>query len=251
MKNYLVTIIIPCYNYGQYLAEAIESALNQTYRNVEIIIIDDGSTDNTREIADQYIPEIKYFYKKNGGDSDARNFGIKHAQGDFVVFLDADNKLDKEFIAKTLNKLSNDSTSFIYTQLQYFGLQKNKSQFKEFNFDTLKYQNDIDACSLIRKEVFQFVQYDINFSVFQDWDFYLSLGEKGFFGKLLDEPLVHYRKHSKSQISKLKSSDTASERLAYIKIYNKHWKLYPKIFLLRWIVGHYMFVLFEKFNLNS
>src|SRR5688500_11050802 len=88
----LITIVITCYNQGKYLREAIESVLNQSYTNIETIVIDDGSTDHTKFVVEGY-PQIKYIYQANKGVSSARNTGIAHARGEYICFLDADDWL--------------------------------------------------------------------------------------------------------------------------------------------------------------
>src|SRR4051812_30982953 len=88
----LISVIIPCYNHGSYLAEAIDSILTQTYQYFEIIVVDDGSTDNTRAVAESY-KAVKYVYRNNKGLSAARNTGIDHSNGEYLVFLDADDWL--------------------------------------------------------------------------------------------------------------------------------------------------------------
>jgi glycosyltransferase involved in cell wall biosynthesis len=103
--NPLVSIVIPCYNKSKYLPDSIESALNQSYTHIECIIVDDGSTDNSGEIANKYRESddrMKYFYKENGGVSTTRNYGIKKAEGEWVQFLDADDWLHKEKIQRQL-----------------------------------------------------------------------------------------------------------------------------------------------------
>src|SRR4030095_13786323 len=87
-----VSVVITCYNHGHFLREAIESVLAQSYRNFEIILVDDGSTDDTSKIAATY-PGVRYIHQKNSGLATARNTGIKHSNGQFVVFLDADDRL--------------------------------------------------------------------------------------------------------------------------------------------------------------
>ncbi|MBD0374361.1 MAG: glycosyltransferase [Flavisolibacter sp.] len=87
----LVSVIIPCYNQGQYLAKAIESVLAQSHKDYEIIVVDDGSTDHTKEVAAQY--SVKYIYQSNKGPSAARNKGIHNSSGNYIVFLDADDWL--------------------------------------------------------------------------------------------------------------------------------------------------------------
>ena len=86
-----ISIIIPTYNSAQYICEAIESVLNQTYKDFEIIVVDDGSTDNTKEVIKPYLNKIKYIYQQNSGPSAARNRGIKEAKGEYIAFLDADD----------------------------------------------------------------------------------------------------------------------------------------------------------------
>lgn len=86
-----VSIIIPAYNSARFLPEAIESVLAQTYKDYEIIVVDDGSTDNTKEVLKPYLDKIKYVYQENRGAASARNTGIKHSQGEYIAFLDADD----------------------------------------------------------------------------------------------------------------------------------------------------------------
>ena len=88
----LVSVIIACHNHGQFLGQAIESVLAQSYRNVEIIVVDDGSTDNTGRVATRY-RLVRYIYQENAGPSAARNAGLRESHGDFLVFLDADDRL--------------------------------------------------------------------------------------------------------------------------------------------------------------
>jgi glycosyltransferase involved in cell wall biosynthesis len=88
----LVSVVIPCYNHANFLGEAIESVLGQTYSNFELIVVDDGSTDNTGEVAQRY-PQVQCIYQENAGLSAARNSGLRHSRGEFLVFLDADDRL--------------------------------------------------------------------------------------------------------------------------------------------------------------
>lgn len=102
-----VSVVIPAYNCAEYIKEAIDSVLNQTYRDFEIIVVDDGSTDNTKEILEPYIKKrmIQYVYQNNQGISAARNRGIRMAKGDFIAFLDSDDILDRDSIRCRLNAL--------------------------------------------------------------------------------------------------------------------------------------------------
>src|SRR5918995_6791294 len=88
----LVTVVIPCYNQAHFLGEAIESVLSQSYKRFEIVVVDDGSTDDTSEVATRY-PRVRCIRQENRGLAGARNTGIRHCQGEYVVFLDADDRL--------------------------------------------------------------------------------------------------------------------------------------------------------------
>lgn len=91
MAEPLISVVIPTYNRAHYVCEAIDSVLAQTYKNIEIIAVDDGSTDNTKDIIQQYSSRIKYIYQNNAGPSAARNNGIKQSNGDLIAFLDSDD----------------------------------------------------------------------------------------------------------------------------------------------------------------
>lgn len=104
MPNPLVTVVIPSYNRAQYIAETIESVLGQTYPNIEIIVIDDGSTDNTREIVENYVPRVQYVWQENAERGASRNHGLRLAKGEFISFLDSDdlwlpNKVEDDLAA--------------------------------------------------------------------------------------------------------------------------------------------------------
>lgn len=108
-----VSVIIPAYNAQEFLAKAIESVLSQTFQDFEMIIVDDGSTDRTKEIVQQYIrthgKKIRYFYQENGGVSLSKNTGIEHAQGEYIALLDADDEWLPERLAKGVKVLDKES----------------------------------------------------------------------------------------------------------------------------------------------
>src|ERR1035437_2389504 len=99
MKTPFVSVIIPTYNRGKYVANAIESVLSQTYGDYEVIVVDDGSTDNTKENLKRYGDRIKYIYQDNSGVSSARNAGIMHATGEWISFVDSDDEWNGEYLS--------------------------------------------------------------------------------------------------------------------------------------------------------
>ena len=109
----LVSIIIPVYNGANYMREAIDSALAQTYINIEVIVVNDGSTDNTEEIALSYGDKIRYFYKENGGVSSALNLGIKEMQGEYFSWLSHDDKYEPNKIENQIKLISGYSVNTI------------------------------------------------------------------------------------------------------------------------------------------
>jgi len=127
MEN-LVSIIIPAYNCSSYISEAIESVLSQSYNDFEIIVINDGSTDNTEKVLSEYIANkvIKYIIQNNRGPAAARNAGIKLSKGSFIAFLDADDIWKPSYLEKLIKKFEDDSSiGFVYSSC-YF-VDKNRS----------------------------------------------------------------------------------------------------------------------------
>lgn len=109
----LVTVIIPTYNRESKLSEAIESALNQTYTNVQIVVIDDGSSDNTCNLVEKY-PTVEYHYKKNGGQASARNKGLGYAKGSIIASLDSDDIWYPDFLEICVEKLESEQLDLVF-----------------------------------------------------------------------------------------------------------------------------------------
>jgi glycosyltransferase involved in cell wall biosynthesis len=194
MNRAKVSVIIPCYNYGKFLTESVDSVICQTYTNWECLVIDDGSIDNTKEIAEKLAEKdarVRYFYKPNGGLSSARNYGIERATGDFLCFLDADDLFDKKKIEAQLSVFDEDSSAdIVYGNAMFFkdNLQnlysgKNyskKSELSTFSGRGLKLlallsRSNITVVSapLIKKSVFSKAgNFDIAYKSYEDWHFW-------------------------------------------------------------------------------
>lgn len=123
MTNKLISIIIPCYNKGDYLGDTLESLLSQSYINWECILIDDGSSDNSREVAETFCNKdsrIKYSWKENSGVADTRNKGIDLSTGDFIMFLDADDALFTEKLSVTIDAfIKNPGIDVVYSNFLF------------------------------------------------------------------------------------------------------------------------------------
>jgi len=120
----LVSVIVPTYNSAQYIEECLESVFSQTYTKLEILVVDDGSTDNTRELLEPYIAsgKIQYFYQQNKGPAAARNLGLRHAHGEYIGFIDADDLWLPEKVEKQVVVLQkNPNVGMMYSDSEWFG----------------------------------------------------------------------------------------------------------------------------------
>jgi len=186
MKNQpLVSVIIPTYNKSQYLREAIKSVLNQTYKNIEVIVVDDGSTDNTKEIVESFNDSrIIYIFQENKGPAIARNTGIKKAQGEYIAFLDSDDLWLKEKLEKQVDFMEKNSEIGLLGTGCYEVTDKGKIIGKKIfpiknkilQKDLIKYNSFIQSSVMIRKEVFDKVGlYDKSFRESEDYELWLRI----------------------------------------------------------------------------
>ena len=213
MYNPLVSIIIPVYNGSNYLKEAIDSALAQTYKNIEIIVINDGSLDNkaTENIALSYGNKIRYFYKENGGVASALNYGIKKMKGDYFSWLShddlyaedkielqiktiIDNKLDPNntVIASQFNLIDKNGNIIFHPKKMPTGMINSKRMFKNlFNEKIL-----IGCTLLIPKKSLKAVNgFNNNYRFIQDWACWIMMSIKGYNFYVCREKLVKSRVH--------------------------------------------------------
>jgi glycosyltransferase involved in cell wall biosynthesis len=221
-----VSVIITCYNYGNFLHEAIESVLFQTYRNKEIetIVVNDGSTDNTSKVAEKY--QVTLLNQPNTGLPIARNNGIKYSKGRFILPLDADDKLHPQFLEKTVPLLENSpNVGVVYTHRRHFGLLQTTKYAEIFDLETLKKRCILNYCSLYKRQVWlECGGYNPNMKLgYEDWDFWLSIAENNWDFQLVNEVLFYYRKHgtSLSHIAK----ENHNKLMEIIR--NNHLKLFP------------------------
>jgi glycosyltransferase involved in cell wall biosynthesis len=211
----LISAIIPTYNHGAFIREAINSALAQTYKNYEIIIVDDGSTDDTASIVRKFISsvgqrhEIRYIYQENSGPSSARNKGIKEAKGDYVAFLDSDDMWEPDKLAKQVRYMETNNLRGLccagYDLVNEAGTQIGAHQlFYENKRDVLRdllIRNVVSTCStvMVNRECFDIVGlFDESLQVAEDWDMWIRLIRKYDFSHI-PESLVKVRVRTASQ----------------------------------------------------
>ena len=198
-----VSVVVPCFNHGQYLSEALTSILEQTYIDWECIIINDGSTDNSEQIANQWTKDnnkFSYYLKKNGGLSSARNLGVNMSKGEYILTLDADDKFEKTFISKAVEILNQKEKIGIVSCWGYKFYQNNsKSIFKPDgkNLDDYLFKNAAIGNSLFRKKCWLEVNgFDEQMKKgYEDWEFYISISKNKWQTEIIEEPLFFYRQH--------------------------------------------------------
>jgi glycosyltransferase involved in cell wall biosynthesis len=232
-----VSIIMPCYNQSKYVQDAINSVINQTYANWELIIVNDGSTDNSKEVIEKHLkkiqcPQITFYSTENKGVSLARNYAIGKSVGRFILPLDADDKIANTFLEKTVPVLhANEQISIVYTDVEFFGSRKGKLNVKPFTLRNILLSNIIVCTALFRKSDFERTSgYDEAFRHgWEDWDFWLSILElKGSVQKI-SEVLFFYRIKENSRNASIDSNlDWQNE--AKWKIFLKHKQLYNSVF---------------------
>lgn len=195
----LVSIVVTCFNQGQYLEKSVNSVLKQTFSDLECLIVDDGSTDNTRQVAEQLMAgdsRIKYFYKENGGVSSARNFGFRQAQGEWIQFLDSDDWINEDKIRFQLSCREgiNQNNTVFYSDYERVYLNKEQnitdrqlnivgSLTREQLIQRLLIPDFLadspfpvlQQCLLLNRNVFQKKMFDESLKALQDRDFPLDL----------------------------------------------------------------------------
>jgi glycosyltransferase involved in cell wall biosynthesis len=203
-NNYLISVIIPCYNDAKYIEQSVLSALNQTYQNKEIIVVDDGSNAETKEILRKIEPLItKLIIQENQGQSVARNIGIREAKGDYILVLDSDDYFETTFCEKAVAILANNKDTKIVTCQANLLFEDGSTTIFTPNGGTIAdflYSNNALGTSLFRKKDWKFCGgYDQSMKQgFEDWEFFIRLLKNGGKAEVIHEPLYNYRKRKNS-----------------------------------------------------
>jgi glycosyltransferase involved in cell wall biosynthesis len=209
--NKIVSIVIVVKNEVKTIEGALISILEQTYKNIEIIVIDGGSTDGTKQILDQYKINFKvYISEEDSGPSDAINKGIKNSQGEYVYLLYADDWVPADFILKSVKELESDMA------IQYvFGVSEAYDKNGEFKFkskstnnfyEKLKYNMTINSTTVLyKRKCFEERMYSSSFKIANDYEFFLYLKSKGIKGLYNDNIITYYRLGGYSTIYKYRA----------------------------------------------
>ena len=199
-----ISVIIPCYKQAEFLPEAVESVIAQTFTDWEIVIVDDGSPDATGQVADTLARQnptkrIRVVRQANAGVARARNAGIEIARGTCILPLDADDRIEPTMLERTRRLLEEQpGVAIAYTDVRMVGDDNGVVHAGEFNPTILPIANHLSYCSLYRREVWEAVAgYNPNMVVgYEDWDFWVGAVECGYVGRRIPEPLFEYRVRS-------------------------------------------------------
>ena len=215
MKD-LITIIIPVYNVEKYLKQCIESVIKQTYTNLEIILVDDGSTDNSGNICDEYKKNdirIKVIHKENGGVSCARNFGLENASGKYIGFIDSDDYVEPEYCEKLLKSIKENNVQCALCKFDKVYEKNNSSIINESNYiidtnsfimEVLNVQKGFGFCTqkLWTREALFDIRYNEKIKVGEDSLFCIESCKNIENIYVLNEKLYHYRFNENSLVRK-------------------------------------------------
>ncbi len=197
-----VSVVITCYNYGPYLPCALDSALGQTWQDIEVIVVDDGSTDNTPDVIKPYFADsrVRYFRQQNAGQPKAKNRGIAESRGEFIAFLDADDIWFSDKIAQQLPLFADPAVGVVYSRRKWIDPQGNEMLGNErilrrgFILDYLFIDNFVCfSSSIIRRFFLEEVGwFDESLPMGIDYDLWIRLAARCKFD-FVDEALVKYR----------------------------------------------------------
>ena len=234
MNNNLVSVIIPLFNAEEYILETLNSVLNQTYRPIELIIVDDGSIDESKTIVEKFINEnssdsfivtLNLNIKK--GAPSARNYGLSISKGNYIQFLDADDLLNENKVLKQVQQIKEESVDIVYSKAQHIDskggllpyfwgrkLQGNSSDYFEFPWQTM--------CALYKKEtIYEIGLWNEDLNMNQDWEFSLMFVVNKCKIFFIDSVQSYYRTGLVSNIGKtITSTKIDSKYISTVNIYN-------------------------------
>ncbi|MGZ3930285.1 MAG: glycosyltransferase family 2 protein [Bacteroidia bacterium] len=228
----LVSIIVPCYNHGQYLAECLESVLKQSYPAWECIVVDNGSTDNSAAVAKHFCEKDKrfrYYAVPQKGVSFARNYGIGQSRGTYILPLDSDDRLGAAYIEKGVAAFEKDpSLKVVYCQAKLFGAVDRDYVLPEFSIKELLIENLIFCSALFKKADFENTKgyNEAMAEGFEDWDFWIGFLKNGGNVYCIPETLFYYRIKTSSRNSDL---DVEKQKRLRRQIFENHREAYERL----------------------
>lgn len=240
-----VSIIVPCYNQEDYIRETLQSVLGQTYQNWECLVTDDGSQDSSATVIKSFAEKddrIKYFYQENAGVSAARNNGLRHATGKYLLMLDGDDVLNPRGVEEAVKEFEKDPELLVvFSDTISFGEgiePKSSNSAPQFGLKDLLLTNRLFITSMFQRKDAEGVFYDEPLGQpGEDWDYWIRLFKKNRDRssnvKKIDYQIFKYRKHGKSAHDAGKQ-DAARRKRSGILIFENHkdviYEYYPNYF---------------------
>ncbi len=238
-EKYSFTVVIPCFNMGETLCETIDSVLEQTLLDIQIIVVDDASTDiKTKEKLEGYSNNVEIVWlTKNGGLSHARNTGIKRAQSKYILCLDSDDMIERTYLEKAKKLFDvDDDIGLVSSGMKTF--EGGYSQWiprTDFTLTQLMAVNRIPVASCVRKSVYEDIGvYDERLSVYEDWDLWIRLfaSDKKWKMKVISEYLFFYRVRKNSMMHSLDEEKMTNSLKQIIKKHKIYYEQnYENIFI--------------------
>lgn len=248
-----VNIVIPLYNQEEYIKQCVTSALNQTYKNFDVTVINDGSTDHSRDVLRELVDywnqndrlrlpvdptdvagkghwdfdqKLKIVDQDNQGLSESRNTGIRAGDGEFILPLDSDDWIEPNYLAKTIPQMADHNIGIVSTDMQYEGLLHNRIRPRGLTLEDQMHSNNLPVCSLIRREAYQQTNgYETIFVEiagsqkspgYEDWNMWIDILKRGWKVAVVNEPLFHYRVKPISMISHAKAVHKGLVRVIHL-----------------------------------
>lgn len=227
-----VSVIIPCYNQGKYIDETVDSVLNQTFQDFEIVIVNDGSTDKvTNEILENYNkPKTTVIHTENRGVSSARNTAIKASVGEYILPLDGDDKLHKDFLKLALEAFNRrPELKLVYSEVDFFGFKEGRWHLASFDMAKMLLSNQIVSTAMYRRLDYNKTKgYNVNMKKgLEDWDFWLTLLSHNREVYRIPKTLFYYRMVANSRNNVI--SEQGLNDLRY-QVFLNHTNLYQKYY---------------------
>lgn len=229
-----ISVISACYNHGKFISEMLESVLSQTFRDFEVIIVNDGSTDSTAEILDKIKHNnVKVIHTSNNGPSAARNLAIENASAPIIMNLDADDKIAPDLLEKAYSVFCSDpDVGIVYSDAECFGARSGKFEIGEYSLESMLYDNRINSQAFFKKSYWEKnggYSKDLTEGL-EDWDFWLLLIESGSKVYKIPEKLIYYRTYEnpyESRSGRMKK-DRIKTLKSLVTIYHRHKSLISK-----------------------
>ena len=197
----LVSVVVPVYNCQRYLPEALESALAQTYRPIEVIVVDDGSTDGSADAAQRFTPPVRYCWQPHSGAAAARNLGVDLATGSYLAFLDADDLWTETKLMRQMEAFdANPALDMVFGHVQQFVSPELAGAGEApVRYSAEKLPGHVPSAAVVRRDAFLRVgPFEKHWHVGEFIDWYLKANERGLKGLMLSEVVVRRRLHSQN-----------------------------------------------------